>query len=290
MLLVSRAMPQLLRGHSARRALAAMVFVGVAAGCAGDGRQPAPYEAGPSFPVFQLPSTDGPSRPLDTAENQGGGGGGASLDRLACLELTRRAAATVTAAATSVVQCQVDADCVRLNVDSPCWRKCDTASLAGNQDTRDAVAAKAAEVVQICEAHSRGYCDAPGGFLENCHGSDVVGSSFTCALGRCVYADPATCHELSQAAYATLRTAARSVDQCLVDADCERIDVPALCWDCVGSIAGNQDTREAIAAQSATAAAICDRFTRAGCVVVPSGCPPRPPGATVCEGRKCVLR
>jgi len=68
------------------------------------------------------------------------------LSIFACVDLTKRAATTVTAAAASVVQCQADVDCVRLNVDSPFWRGCDTAALAGNDATRNAVAAKTAEV------------------------------------------------------------------------------------------------------------------------------------------------
>jgi hypothetical protein len=211
------------------------------------------------------------------------------LGLLQCQDLSRRAEDAVLSAAASVVQCAADSDCARLDVESPCWLGCATSSLAGNHQTRAAIDSSAAEVDSLCAAYRAGGCYTADS-TDKCYGTAMVGSAYRCAAGKCVFADPTTCNDLSQAAIAIVKNAADSVDQCQVDADCQMFGVPSPCWDSCGQYyAGNQSTRDAIAAQQTAVAAVCDRFTRSGCVYLPSGCPPPPAISFRCDNRRCVL-
>jgi hypothetical protein len=249
--------------------------------CADDGKLSAAPDAAPASLGTER---DGPGPVLDAGAQTG------PLNVFQCVDLSKRAEQTVTAAAASVVQCRQDSDCVRLEIQSPCWRGCATSSIAGNQETRNAVAAKAAEVAQLCGAYQSGGCDLADG-TDACFGTAVVGTSFKCAAGKCVFEDPITCNALSQEAIAIVQNAANSVDQCVVDADCQMFGVPNPCWDSCGQFyAGNQAPRDAIAAQAAAVAAVCDRFTRSGCIYLASGCPGPPSITFRCENRRCMLQ
>jgi hypothetical protein len=93
----------------------------------------------------------------------------ASLAGLTCEQLTARALKTIDDAMASVVQCSTSSDCKPIVVAGDCWPSCQTGSLAGNDDAKAAVAAKAGDIAEVCaQFHQRDCkitepgCPAPG--------------------------------------------------------------------------------------------------------------------------------
>jgi hypothetical protein len=92
-----------------------------------------------------------------------------------CSGIQADALAELTKAATSVPQCVVDSDCKPIGIPGDCL---DCVFLAGNDNARAAVAARADAVAALCASfHNSGCVVVPSG----CPG---VGS-WTCEGGRC---------------------------------------------------------------------------------------------------------
>jgi hypothetical protein len=106
----------------------------------------------------------------------------------------------------------------------------------------------------------------------------------TCPLNK------AGCDDLQKLAHETIQDVAASVDQCATDADCVLINdrVGFDCEDCL-PIYGNDNVKAAIAAQAPSINAVCENFKRAGCKIIPSGCPAPPLDGATCVQRKCVF-
>jgi hypothetical protein len=99
-----------------------------------------------------------------------------------------------------------------------------------------------------------------------------------------------TCGELQRMASETLMATIASVDQCATKEDCGRLlHLNFGCLDCL-HVTGGERLEAAIATQTPSINQICERFTSAGCVLIPSGCPPfAADPALQCTAGRCVL-
>jgi hypothetical protein len=101
---------------------------------------------------------------------------------------------------------------------------------------------------------------------------------------------PQTCGELQRMAGEVLTATIASTDQCTTKEDCGNLlRVSFSCLDCL-HITGGERLQSAIAAQSPSIERMCEQFKTAGCVLIPSGCPPfvADPALECVRGR-CVL-
>jgi hypothetical protein len=104
--------------------------------------------------------------------------GGPLVGSASCQDLTAEAVGILNAAAVSVAQCTVGADCKSVPIPVDCLSSCVT--VIGNDAVRGAVAAKAAALASVCDRFHEQGCQVSEG------GCPAPPYAYACQASRCV--------------------------------------------------------------------------------------------------------